>query len=227
MADYTQDGDVAKRIAAVIPYYPYKGIPRFYDINGFLQRPDIFQEVVDLFAARYRGKIDSIGGFDARGFVLGPPIALALKVPFFMLRKPGKMPNAVGSAAYSTEYGAREGMTIPRGHPLHAEDPLKKSTVVKPGDSVLLIDDLVATGGTLSSGIELVRAMGANVLECACVVELKQFIDPPAESGLPSRSKAWADKGMGDVPVWGLISEDILTLQGDVPEGYVDDGEEH
>ena len=144
---FQQDGEVARRIASVIPFYPYKGLPRFYDINGFLQRPDvrrrsyhlsyfiapltrpsladravcpsqIFQEVVDVSAARYRGKIDSIGGFDARGFVLGPPIALALKIPFFMLRKPGKMPNSIGSSAYQVEYGKRDGMCIPRGHPL-------------------------------------------------------------------------------------------------------------
>jgi len=183
--------------------------------------------VVDVFAARYRGKIDSIGGFDARGFVLGPPIALALKVPFFMLRKPGKMPNAIGSGGYAVEYGKRDGMCIPRGHPLDKTDPKNKSTVVKPGDRVLLVDDLVATGGTLSSGVELVRAMGATVVECACVVELKMFIDPPADSGLPSRKKSWEEKGIADVPVWGLVSEDILTLEGELPPGYVDDGEEH
>ncbi|KAL1529736.1 hypothetical protein AB1Y20_000672 [Prymnesium parvum] len=229
MADeaFQQDGEVAQRIAAVIPFYQYKGIPRFYDITGFLQRPDVFQQVIDVFAARYRGKIDSIGGFDARGFVLGPPIALALKVPFFMLRKPGKMPNSISSAAYQVEYGKRGGMCIPRGHPLDASDPLNKSTVVKANDRVLLVDDLVATGGTLSSGIELVRNLGATVVECACVVELKMFVDPPAESGLPSRKKTWEEKGIADVPVWGLVSEDILTMAGEVPEGYVDDGEEH
>lgn len=225
---YTQDGPAARRIAAAIPYYPFKGIPRFYDINGFLQRPELFQEVIDIFAARYKELgVTSIGGFDARGFVLGPPLALALKVPFFMLRKPGKMPNSIGSSSYSVEYGKRDGMCIPRGHPLDAADPVKKSTVVKAGDRVLLVDDLVATGGTLSSGIELVRAMGGTVVECACVVELKMFVDPPAESGLPSRKKSWEAKGIADVPVWGLISEDILTLEGERPEGYVDDGEEH
>ena len=171
-------------------------------------RWQIFQEVVDVFAARYRGKVDSIGGFDARGFVLGPPIALALKVPFFMLRKPGKMPNSISSSAYQVEYGKRDGMCIPRGHPLDKacaraflaprtrrawlllrvalrrrlrtplvltrrppratcapSDPKNKSTTVKAGDRVLLVDDLVATGGTLSAGIELVRAMGATVVE--------------------------------------------------------------
>ena len=157
---------------------------------------------------------DSIGGFDARGFVLGPPIALALQKPFFMLRKPGKMPNTVSSSSYNVEYGKREGMCISRNS-------------VKKGDRVLLVDDLVATGGTLSSGIELVKHMGGTVVECACVVELKMFVVPPADSGLPSRTKLFTDKGIADVPVWGLISEDVLTLEGELPEGYVDDGEEH
>ena len=226
--DYTQDGPVAKKIAAVIPYYKFKGIPRFYDINGFLMNPEIFQLVVDTFAQRYKNAdITSIGGFDARGFVLGPPLALALKKPFFMLRKPGKMPNSVSSDGYEVEYGKRSGMCISRGMPLDKDDPLNKSTVVKPGDKVLLVDDLVATGGTLSSGIELVKRLGGTVHECACVVELKMFVDPPPESGLPSRTKTWTEKGIADTPVWGLISEDILTLEGEVPEGYVDDGEEH
>jgi adenine phosphoribosyltransferase len=227
-AEYTQDGPVARRIAESIPYYRFKGIDRFYDINGFLTKPAVFQEVVDIFRARYEKlDVDSIGGFDARGFVIGAPLALALKKPFFMLRKPGKMPNSIGSAGYAVEYGKREGMTVPRGMPLDKEDPLNKSTVVKPGDRVLLVDDLVATGGTLSSGIELVRRMGGTVVECACVVELKLFIDPPPDSGLPSRKKTWTEKGIADTPVWGLISEDVLNLAGEVPEGYVDDGEEH
>jgi adenine phosphoribosyltransferase len=226
--EYAPDGPVARKIAAVIPYYPYKGIPRFYDINGFLVRPDIFQLVVDVFVQRYaKMEIDSIGGFDARGFVIGAPIALALKKPFFMLRKPGKQPNAVTSGAYEVEYGTRQGVSIPRGHPLSKDDPLKMSTVVKKGDRVLLVDDLCATGGTLAAGIELVHRMGARVVENACVVELKMFADPPAESGLPSRKKLFASKGIADVPIWALISEEILTLAGELPSGYVDDGEEH
>ena len=121
---------------------------------------------------------DVIAGLDARGFILGPPIALALKKPFIMMRKKGKMPNSVQSDAYQTEYGGREGMTVQR-------DKIKK------GDRVLVIDDLVATGGTLSSAISLVHMLGGNVVECACVVELKMFIDPPADSGLPSRKKSF------------------------------------
>ena len=65
------------------------------------------------------------------------------------------------------------------------------------------------------------------MVECACVVELKMFIDPPADSGLPSRKTMFQAKGISDVPVWGLISEDVLTLEAKLPEGYKDDGEEH
>lgn len=142
-----------------------------------------------MLASRYREMdVASVGGFDARGFVLGAPLALALKVPFFMLRKPGKMPNSISSGAYAVEYGKRDGMCIPRGHPLDRDDPLNKSTVVKAGDRVVLVDDLVATGGTLASGIELVHALGGTVIECACVVELKMFVDPPVDSGVSSKT---------------------------------------
>lgn len=104
-----QDGPEAREIAAVVPYYPFKGIPRFYDIGGFLSKPAVFQKIVDIFVERYSMMdVDSIGGLDARGFVLGPPIALALKKPFFMLRKKGKMPNCLFSKPYQVEYGSRE-----------------------------------------------------------------------------------------------------------------------
>lgn len=151
---------------------------------------------------------------DARGFILGPPIALALKKPFIMMRKKGKMPNSVSSDDYKCEYGSRQGLTVQRD-------------AVKEGNRVLIIDDLVATGGTLSSAISLVKMLGGVVVECACVVELKLFINPSEESKLPNRTKMLKDLGHGEVPIWGLISEDILTEKAELPEGYVDDGEEH
>lgn len=181
---------------------------------------------------------------DARGFILGPPIALALKKPFIMMRKQGKMPNSISSQEYDTEYGKRSGLTVQR-------DKIKK------GDRVLIIDDLVATGGTLSSAINLVHMLGGTgklpvafsmclpfvtdesllyslllsyiniVVECACVVELKMFIDPAEETGLPSRTKLFKSHNINHVPVWGLISEDVLTVEAELPDGYVDDGEEH
>ena len=212
---YKQDGEEAKEIAQYLPYYPFKGIDRFYDIGGFLYEPTIFQKIVDIFADRYSAiGIDVIAGIDARGFILGPPIALALKKPFIMMRKKGKMPNAIESASYQTEYGARSGLTVQK-------DKIHK------GDRVLVIDDLVATGGTLTSAISLVKELDATVVECACIVELKLFINPTVESGLPSRTKTFAQLGHADVPVWGLVSEDLLLNKAELPTGYVDDGEEH
>ena len=124
------------------------------------------------------------------------------------------MPNSITSADYKTEYGNRDGLTVQRDK-------------IKDKDRVLIIDDLVATGGTLSSAISLVKMLGGVVVECACVVELKMFINPPADSGLPNRTKLFSDLGHSEVPVWGLISEDILNEEAKLPEGYVDDGEEH
>jgi adenine phosphoribosyltransferase len=72
----------------VIPYYPFHGVPRFYDISGMTQNPEIFQLTVDIFVRRYsKLNVDFIAGLDARGFILGPPLALALKIPFVMIRK--------------------------------------------------------------------------------------------------------------------------------------------
>jgi adenine phosphoribosyltransferase len=155
-----------------------------------------------------------LSSLDARGFILGPPIALALKKPFVMMRKKGKMPNVVHSTDYNTEYGNRSGLAVQK-------DKIQK------GQRVLIIDDLVATGGTLGSAISLVKMLGGHVVECACVVELKMFVDPHADTGLPSRTALFKELGHHDTKVWGLISEDVLTNEAELPEGYVDDGEEH
>ena len=83
---YEQDGEEAKEIAKYLPYFPFKKIPRFYDIGGFLAKPEVFQKIVDIFTDRYADiGIDAVAGLDARGFILGPPIALALKVRYLFL----------------------------------------------------------------------------------------------------------------------------------------------
>jgi len=150
-----------------------------------------------------------VGGLDARGFVLGPPLCLALNKPFFMLRKKGKMPNSVTGAKYTKEYAGDDQLAIPRG-------------AVKKGDRVLLIDDLVATGGTLVAAINLVKLMEGNVVECACVVELKAL----------NAKKKFESAGHGDVKIWALLDETYLTMDGLKDpsidsDGYVDDGEKH
>ena len=124
------------------------------------------------------------------------------------------MPNSISSDGYKTEYGNRQGLTVQKDK-------------ISEGSRVLIIDDLVATGGTLGSAISLVKMLGGKVVECACVVELKMFVDPPAHSGLPSRKKLFEELGHHDISVWGLISEDILTNEAELPHDYVDDGEEH
>jgi adenine phosphoribosyltransferase len=196
MSAYMQDGAEAQRIASVIPYYPFHGVPRFYDISGMLSDPVAFQLCIDVFAARYKDlEVDCIAGLDARGFVLGPPIALALKKPFVMVRKVGKLPNALTGEEYFKEYqGASE-----RG----GDQLCISRTAVKRGDRVLVIDDLVATGGTLIASCDVLASAGATIVECACIVELK---------ALGGYAKLQA-KHPG-VQVWGLISEDILQLEG-------------
>lgn len=196
--DYKQDGPEARRIASVIPYYPFHGVDRFYDITGMLKDPVAFQLCIDIFAKRYANlNIDCIAGLDARGFILGPPIALALKKPFIMIRKQGKLPNAITGNEYHKEYaGANKS---------GGDELCMSKTALLPGQRVMIIDDLVATGGTLIAACDLLKSAGATIVECACVVELKCL---GGYSKLQNKHPGTA--------VWSLISEDVLTLKGQV-----------
>merc|ERR550514_441374 len=192
----------AREMAALIPYYPFKGIDRFYDIGGLLAHPDKFDQMCETFAARYRAMgLTHICGFDARGFLF-TPVAIKLGIPFVMLRKKGKMPNTISSTPYTKEYAGVSEICITRGS-------------VGPGARVLLIDDLIATGGTLCAGIELIKACGGTVASCGCMVELV-FLE--------GRKKCLA---AGAEDVWSFISEDMLTTEATLPADYVDDGEAH
>eukprot|EP01036_Dinobryon_divergens_P026686 gene26686-35362_t len=186
--DYQQDGPQAQAIASVIPYYPFHGVDRFYDISGMTHNPAAFQLCIDIFVRRYSTlDVDAIAGLDARGFILGPPIALALKKPFIMIRKAGKLPNSVSGSQYHKEY---------RGDNHAGGDELCISrTATSVCNRVLVIDDLVATGGTLIAACDLLASIGATLKA------LKGY----------DRLKAKHP----DVKVWGLISEDILTLKGE------------
>jgi len=193
---------VEQELAAVIPYFPYKNLERFYDMQGLLKHPALFQKACDTMADRYKEMgITKVAGFEARGFLF-TPVAVRLGVPFIMLRKTGKMPNTVSSAPYTKEYEGVDVMCMQRG-------------AVVEGDKVLLIDDLLATGGTLCSGIELVKSMGASVIECGCLVELK---------ALKGHDRCIAAGATG---AWGLLSEELLTVAAELPDNYVDDGTPH
>ncbi|CAE7176826.1 APT4 [Symbiodinium microadriaticum] len=197
--DMESDGPLAKEIALHIPYFPFKKIERFYDIQGLLQHPKLLNAMCAVWAKRFRKMgVTKICGFEARGFLF-TPVSIKLGVPFVMLRKAGKLPNTISSGPYTKEYDGLDEMCVQKG------------AVVK-GDKVVLIDDLIATGGTLCAGIKLMEACEAEVVECSCMVELK---------ALKGREKCLA---AGAKSVWGYISEELLTTKAELPDNYVDDG---
>lgn len=144
-----------------IPDFPVKGI-MFRDITTLMQDPEALQLACNLFYERYKSlNIDKVVGIDARGFVFGAALAYLLKVGFVPVRKKGKLPFKSISEKYSLEYGTAE-------VELH-EDAISK------GERVVIIDDLIATGGTVSAAIKLVEKLGGEVVECAFVVELPEL----------------------------------------------------
>ncbi|CAF2130711.1 unnamed protein product, partial [Brassica napus] len=145
----------------VVPDFPKKGI-MFQDITTVLLDPKAFKDTIDLFVERYRDKnISVVAGIEARGFLFGPPIALAIGAKFVPLRKPKKLPGETIFEEYELEYG---------------NDRLEMHVgAVEAGDRALVVDDLIATGGTLCAAINLLERVGAEVVECACVIELPEL----------------------------------------------------
>jgi adenine phosphoribosyltransferase len=124
-----------------------------------LADPRAFQHAIDLFAQRYKtNRPDVIAAAEARGFLFAAPLALQLGLPFVPLRKPGKLPHTTHSFAYELEYGKAE---------LHIH-----IDAVQPGARVLLLDDLLATGGTMCAACQLIEKAGGTVQECAFLIEL-------------------------------------------------------
>jgi len=147
-----------KDFIAEIQDFPKEGIS-FKDITPILQEPKAFKYVVSKFT-EFGKKVnaDVVVGPEARGFLFGVPTALDLSVGFVPVRKPGKLPRAVETATYALEYGT-DSLCI------HKDS-------IKPGQRVLIVDDLLATGGTLGATIELIERLGAEVVGCAFVIEL-------------------------------------------------------
>jgi len=138
--------------------FPKPGIV-FRDITPLLGDPVALAQVIDHFTERYQDKnIDAVVGIESRGFIFGAPLALQLNAPFVPVRKPGKLPFETVSESYELEYGTDS-------VEMHLD-------AVQPGARVLVIDDLLATGGTASATVSLVRKVGAEVVEVAFVIEL-------------------------------------------------------
>ncbi len=147
-----------KSIIRAIPDYPKPGI-MFRDITTLLGDARCFRRAVDELVQPYAGrKIDQIAGMEARGFILGGAVAHQLSAGFIPIRKKGKLPHTKVSIAYSLEYGLDE-------MEMHED-------AVKPGEKVLLVDDLIATGGTAEGAVKLLRQMGADVVAACFVIDL-------------------------------------------------------
>ena len=144
-----------------IPDYPKPGI-LFYDITPLLEKPEIYKEIIDIIAEKYKDNMpDKIVGIESRGFIFGMPLAYRMDLGFVPIRKKGKLPFDTYEVSYDLEYGSAT-MEIHK-------DALKK------GEKVIILDDLLATGGTIVASIELVEKCGAEVMGIECVVELNEL----------------------------------------------------
>jgi adenine phosphoribosyltransferase len=149
--------ELKKRIRN-IPDFPTKGI-QFKDITTLLSDPASFQQAIDLMAHRHFAKgIEAVVGIEARGFVMGAAMAYKLGTGVLLVRKAGKLPYKTVAASYDLEYG-KDRLEI------HAD-------AVRPGMKVIVADDVLATGGTVSAVIGLLHGLGANVVECCFLAEL-------------------------------------------------------
>lgn len=141
-----------------IPDFPKPGV-MFKDITPLLANPTAFQQAIDLLSIHYAGKpIDAVAAAEARGFLFAAPLALKLHKPLVPLRKPGKLPYRTYSLKYDLEYGEAE-------LHMHVDG-------VEEGQRVLLVDDVLATGGTMHAGVKLIEQAGGFVMGCAFLVEL-------------------------------------------------------
>jgi adenine phosphoribosyltransferase len=154
--------DVIEKLSAGVrdvPDFPKKGIV-FKDITPILSDPALFRASIDLFLDRCRGrKIDKIVGIDARGFLFGSAVAYELGVGFVPIRKRGKLPFKTEMASYSLEYGEAE-------MEMHVD-------AVTAGEQIVLVDDLLATGGTSAAAAVLIRKAGGHLLEAQFLIELE------------------------------------------------------
>ena len=168
-----------KKVIRNVPDFPKKGIV-FRDITTLIASKDAFKFVVDELTKRYSGKnIDYIVSIESRGFIFGAALAHRLGCGLVPVRKKGKLPYKTHQATYELEYGTD---TLE----IH-EDAFQE------GKNILIVDDLLATGGTVSAVIELVKKLGGKLIETAFVIEL-EFLNP--------RSK------LNDVPIFSLVKYD-------------------
>jgi adenine phosphoribosyltransferase len=165
--------DILRAHIRTVPDWPSAGI-QFRDITPLLSNPRVFRVLIDAFVHRYFDtRPAAIAGLDARGFIIGSVLAYELNVGFVPIRKKGKLPFTTVEESYELEYGSA---TVE----MHTD-------AVQPGDRVVLIDDLIATGGTMMAGKRLLERLGAQVIEGAAIVDLPELGGSQRlrEAGLP------------------------------------------
>ena len=155
------DPNYIKQRIRTVPDWPLPGV-MFRDITPLLSDRKTFRLLIDLFVHRYMdAELDIVAGIDARGFIVGAVLAYELNLGFVPIRKKGKLPFTTIAEEYQLEYGTG---TVE----VHAD-------ACATGDRALLIDDLIATGGTMLAGIKLLKRLGATVVECAAIVDLPEL----------------------------------------------------
>ena len=161
MSQLTPAAEVIRAHIRTVPDWPAAGV-QFRDITPLLSTPRVFRVLIDEFVHRYFDpRPDVIAGLDARGFIIGSVVAYELNLGFVPIRKKGKLPFTTVQESYELEYGSA---TVE----MHTD-------AVKPGDRVVLIDDLIATGGTMMAGRRLLERLGATVVEGAAIVDLPEL----------------------------------------------------
>ncbi|MGB0753386.1 MAG: adenine phosphoribosyltransferase [Gammaproteobacteria bacterium] len=138
--------------------YPIDGI-MFRDITTLFKDPEGLREAINLFSDRYKDlKIDKIVAIESRGFLIGAPLAYLLNVGLVLIRKPGKLPAKTFKQDYTLEYGVDQ-------IEIHTD-------AIEEGERVLIVDDLIATGGTVEAAVKLVQKMKADIIECCFIIDL-------------------------------------------------------
>lgn len=160
--------DLIESHLRLVPDFPMEGV-LFRDVTPLFADGRAFSELVRLLGERYRGKIDMIAGLESRGFILAAPLAAELEIGMIAVRKAGKLPGPVIGIDYALEYGTARLELQPESVP--------------DGSRVLILDDVLATGGTAAASVELLESCGASVVEIAVLLEL---VDLQGQSRLGS-----------------------------------------
>ena len=169
----TDPNELVRNAIRSVPDWPKQGVT-FRDITPVLQDPRSFRALIDIFVYRYmRQRMDLVAGVDARGFIIGSVLAYELNLGFVPVRKSGKLPFNTVAEEYKLEYG-------------NASVEMHTDAVL-PGQRVLLVDDLIATGGTMVAASRLLQRLGANVVEAAAIIDLPDLGGSRLirDSGLP------------------------------------------